>query len=74
MPPELLPVLVISTVIIVYSLYTLPRRLPDFYRSVIVYVPFVGTGIGLLTILSLLLLEWRERRRAIVHVHIQVSV
>ena len=74
MPPELLPVLVISTVIMVYSLYTLPCRLPDFYRSVIVYVPFVGTGIGLLTILALLLLEWRERRRANVHVHIQVSV
>ena len=50
-------------------------RLPEFYRNVVVYVPFVGTGIGLLTILSLLLLEWREKRLSRAkHVHVQVSV
>lgn len=52
-------------------------RLADFYRNVVVSVPFVGTAIGLLTIVSLLFLEqrkWRSPTADSAHVQVGAGV
>jgi len=38
-------------------------RLPDFYRSVLVFLPFSATALGIFTITVMILLEWWHRNR-----------
>jgi len=36
-------------------------RLSDFYRNVLVFLPFSATALGIFTIAALILLEWWRR-------------